>query len=105
MKRCNHTRWLGLCNQGNEVALLESDRLQTLTKYTHNPDIQQPSLLMLIGNATKSTALRELFGIKRVRRFRSKRSAGNIHPHLDPPTTFYDRPIFFADTDFLGYSG
>jgi hypothetical protein len=102
MKRCNHTHWLGLCNQGNEVALLESDRLQTLTKYIHNPDIQQPSLLVLIGNATKSTALRELFGVKRVRRFRSKRSAGDIHLR---PSSFRDGPIFIADTDFLGYSG
>jgi hypothetical protein len=99
MKRCNHTQWLGLCNQGNEVALLESDRLQTLTKYIHNPNIRQPSLLVLIGNAAKSTALRELFGVKRVRRFRTKRSAGEIHLHLDPSTTFHGRPILIADTN------
>ena len=102
MKRCDHSRWLGLYTQGSEVALLASDRLRTLTKYIQYPDIQKPSLLVLIGNAAKSVALRELFGVKRAWRLRSKQSAGEIHLHLDPSTIFTDRPIFLADVDLPG---
>ena len=99
MKRCDHTNWLGLCYHGQEVALLESNRLQNLTRYISNPDTEQASLFMLIGNAAKSAALRQLFGIKRARGFRNKRSAGEIHLHLDPSTIFHGRPIFLADAD------
>jgi hypothetical protein len=56
---------------------------------------------MLISNIVKSTALRELFGVKRVRRFRSKRSAGDIYLYLNPFTTFHGRPILIADTNLL----
>jgi len=57
MKRCGHTRWLSLCNHGNDTALLESDRLQTLTSHLPDPDNAQPSLFVLIGNTAKSVAL------------------------------------------------
>jgi hypothetical protein len=100
MKRCEHSHWLSLCIQSNEDALVESDRLQTLTNYIRHPDIGKPSLLVLIGNTTKSVALRELFGVKRVRRFRNKRTVGEVHLHLDPSTIFNGRPIFLADADF-----
>jgi hypothetical protein len=99
MKRCDHSHWLELHRQGNEVTLLESDRLRTLTKYIQFPDTQKPSLLVLVGNTTKSIVLRELFGVKRVRRFRTKRTVGEIHLHLDPSTIFTGRPIFLADGD------
>jgi hypothetical protein len=98
MKRCHHTHWLSLCTQGNEIALLESDRLQTLTNYIPDPNIQ-PSLFVLIGNTAKSVALRELFGVKRARKFTNKRSAGEIHLHLDPSSIFHGRPVLLADGD------
>lgn len=98
MKRCNHTYWLGLCNQGHEVALLQSDRLLALTKEIYDPDTQKPSLIVLIGNTAKSVALRQLFQIKRRRRFHSRRTAEEIHLHLDSSTAFH-RPIFVADAD------
>ena len=98
MKRCNHTHWLSLLTEGNETALLESDRLQTLIKHISDPDNQQPGLLVLISNTEKLIALRELFGVKRARRFASrKRSAGEIHLHLDPSSIFHGRPILLAD--------
>ncbi|EXJ56219.1 uncharacterized protein A1O5_12675 [Cladophialophora psammophila CBS 110553] len=99
MKPCDHSGWLGLYVQGKEVVLLESDRLRTLTKHIQYPDIQKPSFFVLIGNAAKSLALRELFGIKRTRRSRSKQTAGGIHLHLDPATIFTERPIFLVDAD------
>ena len=98
MNRCHHTHWLSLCTQGNEIALLESDRLQTLTNYIPDPNIQ-PSLFVLIGNTAKSVALRELFGVKRARKFTNKRSAGEIHLHLDPSSIFHGRPVLLADGD------
>lgn len=99
MKRCDHSYWLGLGNHGNDTVLLESDRLRDLTKYIHHPDVQKPSLFVLIGNVAKSVALRELFGVKRRWKFRSKRNSNEVHLHLDPSTIFTGRPIFLADID------
>jgi hypothetical protein len=99
MKRCNHSHWLSLGTHGNETSLLESDRLQTLTHHLQDPDTQQPSLFVLIGNKSKSVALRELFGTKKARKIRNKRHAGEIHLHLDPSSIFHTRPIFIADGD------
>jgi hypothetical protein len=72
MKRYNHSHWLSLGTYGNEISLLESNRLQILTYYLQDLDTQWPSLFVLIGNTSKSLALRELFRIKKVPRFRSK---------------------------------
>jgi hypothetical protein len=99
MRRCDHSHWLSFDTYGNNTYLLESDRLQTLTHQIQDPDTQQPSLFVLIGNGSKSQALRELFGIKKGRQFRSKRNAGEIHLYLDPSTIFHSRPILLADSD------
>jgi hypothetical protein len=64
-----------------------------------DPDTQQPNLFVLIGNTSKSLALRELFGIKKAWKFRSNRYAGEIHFHLDPSSIFNSRPILIADGD------
>ncbi|KAH8650337.1 acyl transferase/acyl hydrolase/lysophospholipase [Tricladium varicosporioides] len=99
MKRCNHSHWLSLGTYGNEISLLESDRLQTLTHHLQDPDTQRPSLFVLIGNTSKSLALRELFRTKKAPRFRSKRHAGEIHLHIDPSRIFHSRPVLIADGD------
>ena len=99
MKCCDHSYWLSFGTHGNDTTLLESERLRLLTTHMQDPDTQQPSLLVLVGNTSKSLALRELFGIKRTRRSRSKRYAGEIHLYLDPSTIFYSRPILLADGD------
>jgi hypothetical protein len=99
MKRCNHTCWLSLCSQGNETCLLVSDRLSNITNHIPDPDIHRPSLFVLIGNAAKSVALRQLFGVKRSRRFTTRRSAGEIHLHVDPSSIFHERPVLIADGD------
>lgn len=104
MKRCDHSLWLSLCTHGNETALLESDRLRTLTNQIPDPDAQQPSLFVLIGNTSKSLALRDLFGVKKARNFRGKRTAGEIHLHIDPAGIFHSRPIFLANGDLTGQS-
>jgi len=98
MKNCNHTFWLGLCARANGTDLLVSDRLQKITTYIPNPDVQTPSLLVLIGNGAKNVALRELFGIKRAHRFSIRRDAGEVHLHVDPSSIF-GRPLLIADTD------
>ncbi|PVH90122.1 hypothetical protein DM02DRAFT_665500 [Periconia macrospinosa] len=90
MKRCDHTHWLSVFTQGTETALLESDRLQKLVKQTPHPHIQQPSLVVLIGSAEKSAALRALFGLKRIRGFTTKPKPGEVHLHLDPSSVFND---------------
>ncbi|PVH90608.1 FabD/lysophospholipase-like protein [Periconia macrospinosa] len=103
MKRCDHTHWLSISTQGGEAALLESDRLQTLVNHIPHPNVQQPSLFLLIGNTEKSIALRALFGLKRARKFTIKRNPGEVHLHLDPSSVFNGRPILLADGDVPNY--
>lgn len=102
MKACGHSYWLGLATQGDGVTLRESDRLRTLTDYIQYPDLQKPSLFVLIGHGAKSVALRESFGVKRTQRFRNRETAGGIHLHLDSSTisTGSGRPVLLADADF-----
>jgi len=99
MKRCKHSHWLSFGTYGNETSFLESDKLQTLTYHLQDPDTQQPSLFVLIGNTSKSSVLRELFGIKKGWKFRSNQYASEIHLHLDPSSTFNSRPILIAEGD------
>jgi hypothetical protein len=54
---------------------------------------------VLIGNTSKSLALRELFRTKKAPRFKSKRHAGEIHLHLDPSRIFHTRPVLITDGD------
>jgi hypothetical protein len=96
MKHCEHSHWLSLSSQGNYTYLEQSDRLRTITKYIPNPHDQKPSLFVLIGNAGKP--LKELFGIRN-RQLKKKRSAGDVHLHIDPSSIFNERPIIIADTD------
>jgi hypothetical protein len=99
MKTCDHTYWLSLCTKGGETGLLQADRPQALIKQLADPDIQQPSLFVLIGTAEKSTALQAIFSLKRTRKFAFKRNRGEIHLHLDPSSAFSDRPILIAEGD------
>ncbi|KKY22693.1 putative patatin-like phospholipase [Phaeomoniella chlamydospora] len=65
-----------------------------------NPDIQKPSLLVLIGNTAKSVALRELFGVKKAQWFKGKPGSGKVHLHLDPSSIFSCKPLLLADVEF-----
>jgi len=100
MKRCDHAYWLSLCFQGKETCLLVSDRLSNIINHIPNPDIQRPSLFVLISNTAKSVALQEIFDVKRSRWFTTKRSADEIHLHIDPFSTFHGRSLLVADGYF-----
>jgi hypothetical protein len=104
MKRCDNTRWLSLCRRSGGPALLQSNRLDTLIEELPHPDIQRPSLFVLIGNAEKSVAIRALFGLKKARRPVIKRRSDEIHLHIDPSTAFADRPILLASCDARQHS-
>jgi len=99
MKHCTHSHWLSLRRRGQYTELVESDRLRTLISHILKPQIQQPSLFVLIGNTEKSLALRTLFGVKRPRRLTIRRDAGEVHLHLDPSSVFHGRPILLAEGD------
>jgi hypothetical protein len=98
MKYCEHTHWLNISHQGCNTYLALSDRLQNITKHIPNPDVQKPSLFLLIGNATKSVSLKEVFGLK-ARHIKPKRGLGDIHLHIAPFSVFHDRPLIVADSD------
>jgi hypothetical protein len=70
-----------------------------LTYHLQDPDMQKPSLFVLISNALKSVALRKLFGTKKAQKFRNKRYAGKIHLHLESSSIFYLRLILITDRD------
>ena len=99
MKRCDHTRWLSICGRSGRSALVQSDRPATIADDLPSPDTQQPSLFVLIGNAEKSIVLQALFGTKKARRCVVKPRHSEIHLHLDPATTFTDRPVLLASCD------
>jgi hypothetical protein len=101
MKRCNHTQWLGLCNKGYETALLESDRLRTLLSSVADPDEAKPSLLVFIGDRTKSITLEKAFGIKRRRIFKGRQHVGDINLHMAPGSEF-SNPVLIADSSLTG---
>ncbi|KAL6406235.1 putative patatin-like phospholipase [Ilyonectria robusta] len=46
--------------------------------------------------------MQEIFGIKRARRFVMKRTEGEVHLHVDPSSTFQERPLLIVDGDFCG---
>ncbi|KAH8591179.1 hypothetical protein B0O99DRAFT_719438 [Bisporella sp. PMI_857] len=97
MKRCNYSHWLSFGTYGNETSfsnLTGSGR----SLITYRTQTRSSQLFVLIGNTSKSLALRELFGTK-ARKFRSKRHAGEIHLQLDAASIFHSRPIFIADAD------
>ncbi|KAF1948543.1 patatin-like phospholipase-like protein [Byssothecium circinans] len=101
MKNCDHPNWLNLCTQGNDTCFLVTDRLQKIANHISNPDTVSPSLFVLIGGTAKSVALRQLFGIKRSRRFTTKRSTGEVHLHIDPLSLSNGRPALIAEGALL----
>jgi hypothetical protein len=99
MKQCHHSFWLSLGLRGNGTDLIVSTRVQNITEFIPNPNTQTPGLLVLVGNATKTLVLKEVFGVKRTRHFSVRRSPAEIHLHLDPSSIFQERPLFIADGD------
>lgn len=97
MKHCSHNQWLGLCRQGYEIALLESDRLRTLLSSVTDPDEAKPGLIVVIGDRTKSIALEKAFGIKRRRVFRGRQYVGDINLHMAPGSEL-SSPLLIADS-------
>ncbi|KAH7304394.1 hypothetical protein B0I35DRAFT_454699 [Stachybotrys elegans] len=105
MKPCKHTSWLTLQSHGQNAELLVTNRVQRLVDGIPYSDDQKPSLLVLIGNATKSIALQELFGVRRTRQFRSRRSS-ELHLHVEPTSIFLGRPRLIVEGDIsLGLKG
>jgi hypothetical protein len=99
MRICNHSHWLGLCKRDSEITFAQSDRAQILLHSLPYFESQKPSLFVLVGNGSKTRALKELASANTVKSI-SKRGRGEIHLHIDPSATFSDRPILFADGDF-----
>ena len=122
MRYCKHTQWLGLAVNDGDVVLQNTDRLETLLEDLPDPDEQSPSLFVFIGNRSKAMAIKELaktfspppdYGHDSSRqsqhddelnrRGRSKlngrRTHGEIHLHIHPPSTFSSKPVLLAEGD------
>ena len=99
MKRCNHTRWLSICERSGSSALVQSDRPAALVKDLPSPDAQRPSVFVLLGSAEKSVAMQASFAIKKARWPLTNQTCSEMHLHLDPSTASTDRPILLASYD------
>lgn len=99
MKSCYHSHWLGLYKRDNEITFAQSNRAETLLHGLPYLEFQKPTLLVLVGNRSKERALKELALPRTTKNSQSHRRYGEIHLHLDPSTTFSDRPILIADGD------
>jgi hypothetical protein len=100
MKRCDHSEWLALRIQENELVLQESNRLQTLIEHIPNSDAHQLSLVVLVGDVAKSSALQWLASGRKLRKTTSRRGSGSdIHLHLGDASAFGDKVILLADGD------
>jgi hypothetical protein len=86
----------------NEIALTNSDRARILLHELPYFESQRPSLFVLLGNKAKAIALKELAS-STDKKTVAKRGCGEIHLHIDPSTTFSDRPILFADRDIADH--
>lgn len=102
MKHCHHSQWLGLHTRGHHTELRASSRLQRLIESIPDPDEQTPSLVVLVGNASKAAALRESFGVRRLWHGVAKRARGEVHLHVDPSSVF-GKPLLVADSDPLSH--
>jgi hypothetical protein len=98
MRHCKHSQWLSLSSKDHEITLDVADRAKILLDYLPDPDVQRPSLLVLIGNSAKARALRELVSINGPKSD-GRRAHGEIHLHIDASTTFSNRPVLIADGD------
>ena len=97
MKRCTHPYWFNLSTVGDETCLQVSDRFNTIINEIPDAERTTPSTVLLVGNKTKSAVLHQIFSIKRARLFRSRRSAGDLHLHIDPTTALTQRPLLVAE--------
>jgi hypothetical protein len=100
MRQCNHSHWLALSSRNNETIFSVSDRATNLFRCLPNIQFQTPTLLVFIGNKSKTLALRELVLLNSKDKAAGKRRNGEIHLHTDPSSVFSDRPILIADSDF-----
>ncbi|RDL30200.1 uncharacterized protein BP5553_10478 [Venustampulla echinocandica] len=100
MRPCKHSSWLTVYQQDDDITLAHSDRAQVLLHNLPYFESQKPSLFVLIGSASKTRALRELASASTERSI-GRRGSGEICLHLDPSTTFSDRPVLVADGDIL----
>ena len=99
MRRCPHSQWLCLYCQDNQSLLLETDRLEQVTKLIQNPELQQPSLIVFVGNKTKADVLRKAFGVGKQQALGSKQLKGQFSLHLEPSTAFSVRPLLLIEGD------
>jgi hypothetical protein len=124
MRYCKHTQWLGLANNGGDVFLQNTDRLQTLLEDLPDPMEQSPSLLVFIGNKAKAMAIKELaktftppprYGrdpsyqsrhddeLRGHTKLNGRRAHGEIHLHIHSPSTFSSRPVLLAEGDLPSF--
>ena len=99
MTACNHAAWVHLTEYSS--SLVDTHRLQSLTKSLPQPRIQTPSLVLFLGQKKKNEALRYLFPHNNLRRTKED---GLARIRVDNTSVTSQTPLFFADTDLAACS-
>lgn len=94
MNRCPHVQWLGLEGLVPDWSLLDSDRLKMVINQLRDPPQQFPSILLFLGNKSKTITLKGLYGSNNSTR-RPPHGIANLH--VNSNTTDSEHPIIFAD--------
>lgn len=97
MKARGPTFWLGLSSYENNTDLVISGRPRLVTAQASRPDVQRPSLFVLVGGRAKTVALHELFGVRRTQHPGWLPGSAEIHLHLAAQSSFYERPLLIAE--------
>lgn len=95
MAGCGHISWLQSANT-NEFQLRNGGWMRQVIQETPNPTNYSTSLIFLVGQKCKNTALQELFPYNNIKRGRQD---GFANLRNDNATLYSDRPIWFAESD------
>lgn len=96
---CNHTSWIRLSKRDYEISLQVTDRPVRLLNDVYSIDNATPSLVLLVGNQHKASALKTL-GIDH-RNPQGYRKHGDVHLSLVQPERLQmsTQPILLAECD------
>lgn len=96
MVACNHLEWLQLHETDHNWSLLSSNRLKRIVSGMPDAKGQFPSLVLFMGRATKTAALRELYPENNITRHRSQ---GLVNLRADNKSHDSEHPILFGEID------
>jgi hypothetical protein len=98
MSVCNHTSWLSLHNEVQNVVLRWSDQLTNIAAALDAPAQKWPTPALLLGHRGYTSILDNVLCRDGKRSLRHE--GGAVHLYQDAQTAFGDHPVLFAHSNF-----